>query len=157
MFNDLIMFQTLCSYTRISSIPYSRRLPDTLGHEFSEVYVLNNWCYLCKMLATLTTIASLRYNEGVGISGDVGRLLGPSLIVIFTSMIQTYLMLLLFIRLAITPCSDSVELGACQILRFNSLSSCVEAHWFRWHRIWNRLHRIFVCRTFSTSMTRVHV
>ena len=34
MFNDLFMFQTLCSYTRISSLPYSPFLPDTLGHEF---------------------------------------------------------------------------------------------------------------------------
>jgi len=68
----------------------------------SEVYVLNNWSYLYKMLATLTTIATPRYSEGVGISGDVGRLLGPLFIVIFTSMIQTYFMLLLFIRFAIT-------------------------------------------------------
>ena len=42
------------------------------------------------MPATLTTIATPRYSEGVGISGDVGRLLGPLLIVIFTSMIQTF-------------------------------------------------------------------
>ena len=102
MFNDLFMFQTLCSYTRISSLRYSRFLPDTLGHEFSEVYVLNNWSYLYKMLATLTTIATPRYSEGVGISGDVGRLLGPLFIVIFTSMIQTYYMLLLFMRFATT-------------------------------------------------------
>ena len=102
MFNDLFMFQTLCSYTRISSLPYSRFLPDTLGHEFSEVYVLNNWSFLCKMLATLTTIANPRYSEGVGMSGDVGRSLGPLLSVIFTSMIQTYFMLLLFIRVAVT-------------------------------------------------------
>ena len=54
MFNDLFMFQTLCSYTRISSLPYSRFLPDT-------------W----------TTV-------------------------IFTPTIQTYFMLLLFIRFAIT-------------------------------------------------------
>ena len=39
----LVFFQTSCSYTRISSLPYSRFLPDTLGHEFPEVYVLNNW------------------------------------------------------------------------------------------------------------------
>ena len=32
----------------------------------------------------------------------------------------------------------------CQILRFNRLSACVEAYWFRLHRIWNRLHRTFV-------------
>ena len=57
------------------------------------------------MLATLTTIASPRYSEGVGISGDVGRLLGPLFIVMFTSMIQTYFMLLLFIRFAITHAS----------------------------------------------------
>ena len=101
MFNDLFMFQSLCSYARVSSLPYSRFLPDTLGHEYSEVYVLNNWCYLSKMLATLTTIATPRYSEGIGISGD-GRLLGPLFIVFFTSMIQTYLMLLLFIRFAIT-------------------------------------------------------
>ena len=54
------------------------------------------------MLATLTTIANPRYGEGVGISGGVGCLLGPLFIVIFTSMIQTYFMLLLFIRFAIT-------------------------------------------------------
>ena len=54
------------------------------------------------MLATLTTIATPRYSEGVGISGDIGRLLGPLFIVIFTSMIQTSFMLLLFIRFAIT-------------------------------------------------------
>ena len=57
------------------------------------------------MLATLTTIATPRYSEGVGISGDVGRLLGPLFIVMFTSMIQTYFMLLLFIRFAITHAS----------------------------------------------------
>ena len=34
MFNDLFVFQTLYSYTRISSLRYSRFLPDTLGHEF---------------------------------------------------------------------------------------------------------------------------
>ena len=34
--------------------------------------------------------------------------------------------------------------ACCQILRFNRLSTCVEVHWFRSHRIWNRLHRIFV-------------
>ena len=54
------------------------------------------------MLATLTTIAIPRYNEGVGISGDVGCLLGPLFIVLFTSMTQTYFILLLFIRFAIT-------------------------------------------------------
>ena len=31
----------------------------------------------------------------------------------------------------------------CQILRFNRLSTCVEAHWFRLHLICIRLHRIF--------------
>ena len=77
MFNDLFMFQTLCSCTRISSFPFSRFVPDTIGHEFSDVYVLNNYSYLRKMLATLATIATPRYGEGVGISGDVGRLLGP--------------------------------------------------------------------------------
>ena len=145
MFNDLFMFQTSCSYTRISSLPYSRFLPDTLGYEFSGVNALNNWSYLCKMLATLTTIATPRYSERVGISGDdVGRLLGPLFIVFFTSMIQTYFMLLPFMQICDYPCSESVQRGACQILRFNRLSTCVEAHWFRLHRIWNRLHRIFV-------------
>ena len=105
VFNDLFMFQTLCSYTCISSLPFPRFLPDTLGHEFSEVYVLNNWSYLCKMLATLTTIATPRYSEGVGVSGDVRRLLGPLSNVFFTSMIQTYFMLLLFIGFAITHAS----------------------------------------------------
>ena len=52
------------------------------------------------MFATLTTIATPRYTDEVGISGDVGRLLGPSFIAIFTFMIQTYFKLLLFIRLA---------------------------------------------------------
>ena len=102
MFTDLFMFQTLCSYTCIPSLSYSRFLPDTLGHEFSEVYVPNNWSYLCKMLATLTTIATPRYSEGVGISGEVGRLLGPLFIVIFTSMIQTYYVSMLFVHFAIT-------------------------------------------------------
>ena len=59
------------------------------------------------------------------------------------------------------PCSDSVQLGACQILRFNRLYTCVEAHWFRLRRIWDRLHRIFEWRIFqictSTSMIRAHV
>ena len=54
------------------------------------------------MLATLTTTATPRYSEGVGMSGDVGRSLGPLFIVIFTSTIQTYFMLLQFIRFAIT-------------------------------------------------------
>ena len=35
------------------------------------------------MLATLPTIATPRCSEGVGISGDVGRLLGHLVIVIF--------------------------------------------------------------------------
>ena len=52
------------------------------------------------MLTTLTAIA--RCSEGVGISGDVGRLLRPLFIVIFTSTIQTCFMLVLFLRLAIT-------------------------------------------------------
>ena len=54
------------------------------------------------MLATLTTIATPRYSDGVGTSGDAGRLLGPLFIVIFKSMIQSYFMLLLFIRFPIT-------------------------------------------------------
>ena len=33
------------------------------------------------------------------------------------------------------PCSDSVQPGAYQILRFNRFSTYVEAHWFRLHRI----------------------
>ena len=68
----------------------------------SQVYVLNNWSCLCKMLATLTTIATPRCSEGAGISGDVGHVLGPLFVVIFTSMVQIYFMLLLFIRFAIT-------------------------------------------------------
>ena len=31
----------------------------------------------------------------------------------------------------------------CQILCFNRLSTCAEAHWFRLHRIWIRLYRMF--------------
>ena len=54
------------------------------------------------MLATLTTIATQRYSEEVGISNEVGRLLGPLFTVFFMSMIQSYFMLLLFIRFAIT-------------------------------------------------------
>ena len=54
------------------------------------------------MLATLTAIATPRYSEGVGIFGDVGLLLGPLFIDIFASMIQTYFVLLLFIRFAVT-------------------------------------------------------
>ena len=48
-------------------------------------------------------------------------------------------------------CSDSVQLGACQILRFHILSVRVEAHWLRLPRIWNRLHRIF-CVTYLSDM-----
>ena len=47
------------------------------------MYVLKNWSYLCKILATLTPIATPRYSEGAGISGDVGRLLRPLFIVTF--------------------------------------------------------------------------
>ena len=101
MFNDFCMFQTLCSYTLSSSLPSFEISTRYTRTRVSEVYSLNNWPYLYKMLATLTTIATPRYSEGVGISGDVGRLLGPLFIVIFTSMIQTYEMLLLFIRFAI--------------------------------------------------------
>ena len=43
------------------------------------------------MLATLTTIAPPRCNEGVEIPGNVGRALGPLFMVIFTSTIQMYL------------------------------------------------------------------
>ena len=57
---------------------------------------------LTTMLATLTTIATPRCNEGVGMSGDDGRSLGPLFIVIFTSTIQTCFMLLLFIRFTIS-------------------------------------------------------
>ena len=39
----------------------------------------------------------------------------------------------------------------CQILRFNRLSTCVEAHWFRLHHIWNILYRIF-CVTYLSGM-----
>ena len=83
MFNDLFMFQALCSHTRSSSRPYWRFLPHALGHEFSDVYVLNNWYYLCKTLVTPTTIATPRYSEGIGISGFVGRSLEPLSIVFF--------------------------------------------------------------------------
>ena len=86
------------------------------------------------MLATLTTIATPRYSEGVGISGDVRRLLGPLFMVIFTPTIQTYDVIAIH-TFCDYPCSDSVQLGACPILRFNRLSARVEAHWFRLHRI----------------------
>ena len=115
MLNDLFMFQTSCSYTRISSLPYSRFLPDTLGHEFSEVYILNNWPYLCKMIATLTTIATPRYSEGVGISDYVGHLLGPLFIVIFYVYDSDFFYVIAIHTFCDHPCSDSVKLGACQI------------------------------------------
>ena len=40
LYNDLFMFQTLCSYARISSHRYSRFLPDTLTHEFLKFIFL---------------------------------------------------------------------------------------------------------------------
>ena len=52
-------------------------------------------------MATLTTIATPRCNEGAGMSGDVGHSLGPLVITILTSTIQICFMLLLFIRFAI--------------------------------------------------------
>ena len=77
MFNDLFLFRTLCSYIRISSLRYSRFLPDTLGwHEFLK-YIFWIIGIIYTMLATLTTIATPRYSEGVGISDYVGHLLGP--------------------------------------------------------------------------------
>ena len=51
------------------------------------------------MLATLTTISTPKCSEGVEMSGDVGRSLGPLFIVIFMSEIQTRFKLLQFIRL----------------------------------------------------------
>ena len=54
------------------------------------------------MLATLTMGATPIYSEGVGISGDAGRLLGPLFIGNFKSTIQTNFMYLLFIHFAIT-------------------------------------------------------
>ena len=66
------------------------------------------------MLATLTTIATPRYSEGVGISGDVGRLLGPLFIVILTSDSDLFYVIAIH-TFCDHPCSDSVQLGACQI------------------------------------------
>ena len=50
---------------------------------------------------------------------------------------------------------DLLKLNAqclgCKIFLFNRVSTCVEAHWLRLHRIWNRLHRIF-CVTYLSDM-----
>ena len=81
----------------------------------SEVYVLNTWSYLRKWLATLTTIATPRYNEGVGMSGDVRRSLGPLFIVIFRLRFRHGLCYDYSYGLR-PPCSDSVQLGACRKL-----------------------------------------
>ena len=56
----------------------------------SEVCVLNNWSYLYKALATLTTIATPRSSEGVEMSDDVGRLLGPLFIVIRAKRVSNW-------------------------------------------------------------------
>ena len=36
LYNDLFVFQTLSSHTRISSLRYTRFLSDTLGHDFQK-------------------------------------------------------------------------------------------------------------------------
>ena len=45
-----------------------------------------------------------------------------------------------------SPSSGAIHRGRydCQMLRFNRVSTCVEAesHWLRLYRIWTRLHRI---------------
>ena len=75
--------------------------------------------------------------------GDVGRSLGPLLIGIFTSTIQAYFMLLLFIRFAITHAAILFSYGRVKYYALTDYLH-VEAHWFRLHRIWIRFYRIFV-------------
>ena len=88
----------------------------------SEVCVLNIWLYVRKILVTLTTIATLRCNVGVGMSVMPGSR-WDLVHCCFTSTIQTYFRLFLFVRFCDYPCSDSVQLRAGQILRFNRLST----------------------------------
>ena len=111
----------------------------------SEVYVLNNWSYLCKILATLTTISTPRCSDGVGMPGDVGRSLGPLFIVIlYVYDSDLFYVITIHTFFCDYPCNDYVQLGACQVIRFNRYYACVKAHWFRLHRIWIRLYCIFM-------------
>ena len=108
LFSVCAVCSTICSCFRLCAHIHAFQV--FLIRDFYQIqsdmsflkYVLNNWSCLCKMLATLTTIATPRCSEGAGISGDVGHVLGPLFVVIFTSMVQIYFMLLLFIRFAIT-------------------------------------------------------
>ena len=76
VFNDLLCFRF---YSHIYAVQFVvlRDFYQILWDMVSEVYVLNNCSFLYTMLATLTTIATPRYSGGVGVSGDVGRSLGP--------------------------------------------------------------------------------
>ena len=125
----------------------------------SEVYVLNNWSYLYKMLATLTTIATPRYSEGVGISGDIGRLLGPLFIVIFYVYDSDFFYVIAIHTFCDHPCSDSVKLGACQIF---TLLQILYMCWILLVQITPPLEWIapHICVTYlqiCTNMIRVHV
>ena len=119
------------------------------------VTVLNNWYYLRKMLATLTTIATPRYNEGLGMSGEVGCSLGPLLIVILSVYDSDIFYVITIHTYCDYPRSDSVQLGAFEILHFNRLSACVEAHWFKLHHIWIWLYHILCNRYFEIRTSKV--
>ena len=129
------------TYFKSSLLAISTRYTQT---RVSEVHVRNYWSNLCKMLGTLTTIATPRCSEGVGMFGDVGLLLGPLFIVIFYAYDSDLFYVIAVHTFCDYACSGSGELGACQILRLNRLSTCVDAHWFRLHRIWIRLCHIFM-------------
>ena len=76
----------------------------------SEVYFLNNCSILYTMLATLTTIATPRYSGGVGVSGDVGRSLGPFVHCYFYLQDSDSFFGISFHAFCDYPCSDSVQL-----------------------------------------------
>ena len=99
--STICLFQTLCSYTRISSLRYSRFLPG-IHSDGSFWSIFFEWLYFRIILATLTTIAIPRCNEGVGMSGDVGRSLGLLFTVVSCLRFKFILLLLLFMRFAIT-------------------------------------------------------
>ena len=68
------------------------------------------------MLATLVRIATPRYGEGVEISGDDGPLLGPFGHRYFYGNDSDLFYVIVIHMFCDCPCSDSVQLGACQIL-----------------------------------------
>ena len=134
--SDFVLIHTHFKYSlfAISTIEYTWTL-------ISEVYTMNNWYLLYKMLATLTTIATTRYIEWVTISGMSGACWDLCLLLVLRLRFRLIYMLLLFIRFAITHAA-TFQLRGCQILRFNILSTCIEALWFRLHRIRIRLYCI---------------